>query len=246
MTTLDYLHPPITEAVIEVKIKNSISKENLEKIAKKLQLSYPNKELVNNLDINIKQQPEGNGSLNLNTRVNGYSLTSDDQTNKVIILSNSIAAIQLAPYQGWEQVKEKFTSAWKHWKKTSKTQEVSRIGIRNINRIDIPSINIDRINLEEYLTFNPKVPKFSNSPITRYLMQVSQPISDLWSVNITSTGIQSPLINHTSLLLDIDVFRTDNIPLNDVDLWKTIDEARDIKNKIFKACITQKTEELFR
>lgn len=77
-------------------------------------------------------------------------------------------------------------------------------------------------------------------------MQVSQPISDLWSVNITSTGIQSPLINHTSLLLDIDVFRTDNIPLNDVDLWKTIDEARDIKNKIFKACITQKTEELFR
>jgi uncharacterized protein (TIGR04255 family) len=61
----------------------------------------------------------------------------------------------------------------------------------------------------------------------------------------TSTIVPAALINHYSLLLDIDVFRTEQIPNRDDELWKVVDEVRGVKDGIFEGCITQKSRELF-
>jgi len=55
----------------------------------------------------------------------------------------------------------------------------------------------------------------------------------------------APLINHVSMVLDIDVFRTDQIPGRDADLWDCIDTVRSLKNAIFEACITDEARKLF-
>ncbi|WP_263458901.1 TIGR04255 family protein [Bathymodiolus japonicus methanotrophic gill symbiont] len=244
-TTTNYLRPPITEAVIEVRVNHTLKEENVNKIVKKLQSIYPNKSTVNNLSINITPQPEGGDQLNVNSRPEAYHLVSDDQINIAIVSSNSLAVSQLAPYQGWEAIHKNFVEAWKIWKRVSSSHPISRIGVRYINRIDIPLQDEKKIDLEEYLTFNPQVPILSDLPMVAYLMQITQPIDSLWSVNITSKGIQSPLVNNLSLLLDVDVFRTKDILLSDEGLWEAINEARSIKNDIFDKCITQKTKELF-
>jgi uncharacterized protein (TIGR04255 family) len=46
-------------------------------------------------------------------------------------------------------------------------------------------------------------------------------------------------------LLDIDISQDGNLPHNDDGLWALIDEVRLLKNRIFEACITDLSRELF-
>jgi uncharacterized protein (TIGR04255 family) len=244
-TTLDYLHPPVTEAVIQVRVKHEMTIEDMEKVTSKLRKTYPHKIVLNDYDIRISKQPIVGESVAVNQQPKRLQISSDDQIDRAIIGNNALTVARLAPYPGWDIFYEKFIHAWKSWKKVANTKSISRIGVRYINRIDIPLMGEDKIELEDYLTFYPKVPELDDSPIVEYLIQVTKPINNLWTATIISTLLQSPLINHISLLLDIDVFRTEQIPLKDEDLWAVITEARNIKNTVFQRCLTQKTRDLF-
>lgn len=241
----NYLYPPITEAVIQVSVSHEMAIKDMEKIGNLLLKFYPHKVIITDLDIHITPQPTGGESVAVNSQPKGLRLHSDDQVDRAIISQNSLTVARLAPYQGWDALHEQFVTAWKSWKKVAKTKPISRIGVRYVNRIDIPLENEKKIELEDYLTFYPKVPELGNSPMAEYLIQVTQPINNLWSATIASTVLPSPLINYISLLLDIDVFRTKSIPLKDEELWTMIAEARSIKNTVFESCITQMTRELF-
>ena len=79
-----------------------------------------------------------------------------------------------------------------------------------------------------------------------YLMQVTLPTAKpKWIVTITSALVfLPPLLNHVSLLLDIDIFRTEEIPNNDNQLWEVVEEAHVLKNNVFETCITEETRKL--
>lgn len=240
-----YLYPPVTEAVIEVKVSHEMTIEDVEKVAGQLCKTYPHKVTINDLGIHITSQPKGGENVAVNSKPKGYQLNSDDQIDRAIISQNALAIARLAPYQGWNALHKQFVTAWKSWKKIAKTKPITRIGVRYINRIDIPSKDEKKIDLEDYLNFYPKVPELGNLPMSEYLVQVTQPINNLWSATITSTVLPPPLIDNISLLLDIDVFRTESIPIRDEDLWLAINEAREIKNHVFQFCITMKTKGFF-
>lgn len=77
------------------------------------------------------------------------------------------------------------------------------------------------------------------------MVNVTIDIEDGWSSRITSS-IADPIVPNTqAFLLDIDVFKEEDLPLSGGKLWETIDKVRAKKNRIFEACITQKTRELF-
>jgi uncharacterized protein (TIGR04255 family) len=213
--------------------------DDMEKVASQLRKVYPHQETINGVEIHINQ------NVAVNPKSTGYKLNSDNQSDIVSISQNALAVARLAPYLGWDVLHKQFVTAWKSWKKVAKTKPVSRIGVRYINRIDIPR-GENEINLEDYLTFCPKTPDFGNSPITEYLIQITQQINESWFTTITSRAVPSPLVNCMSLLLDINVFRIKDIPLKDEDLWAVVNEAHTIKNTVFQSCITQKTEELFK
>lgn len=239
-------YSPITEAVIEVIVDHQMTTNEMAKIAKKLSSTYyPIKQDINISTTHHHPAVGGGISLAVNSTSKEYHLNTNDQTDIAIIKENSLITARLAPYLGWNDLHEKFINAWKIWKITSKTKPIKRIGVRYINRIDIDLMSESKIELEDYLNFYPKLPELSASPVAEYLIQVSLPIDNLWSANIASTLLPSPLINNISILMDIDVFRTADIPIKDEDLWATITEARSIKNLIFENCITQKTKELF-
>jgi uncharacterized protein (TIGR04255 family) len=243
---LNYSRPPITEAIIQVIVNHEMDLDDMEKVAKQLHKTYPNQKTIDNFQIHLNPQMAKNGNVAVDSKSIGFQLSSGYETDIVSISQNALAVARLAPYLGWDALHKQFVTAWKSWKKVAKTKAISRIGVRYVNRIDIPFKGEDKIDLEDYLTFCPKVPELGNFPMTEYLIQVTQPITTQWSATITSRGLPSPLVNHVSLLLDIDVFRINDIPLKDNDLWSVIDEAHAIKNTVFQSCITQKTEELFK
>ena len=242
---LDYLQPPITEAVIEAKISHEMTIKDIDKVVKEFQKTYPKKDPINDYGISLNMEskiPE----VAISSNKTRYLLSSDDRVDIAMISRISLAVACLAPYKGWDDLNQKFLSAWKSWMKIAKLKPIERIGVRYINRIDIPLGNENKINLEDYLTIYPKVPELSDSPMDEYLIQVTQPIDKLWSATITSVALSSsPLVKHLSLLLNIDTFRTQGIPLKDKDLFEMIDTVREIKNRVFESCITQKTRDLF-
>ena len=84
--------------------------------------------------------------------------------------------------------------------------------------------------------------------LEQYLSRIVIPIPEFEAkAIITQAGPKKPDPNITSLILDIDVFSEVHILSTDHSkVWTIFDRLRKLKNQIFKASITSKTEELFR
>jgi uncharacterized protein (TIGR04255 family) len=165
----------------------------------------------------------------------------------VIVRPFGIVASRLAPYPGWPALRKRAEAAWQAWRRSIKpARPIARLGIRTINRIDVPLDDRRMFPLETYLNFYPQVPDFSSAGLSGFVMQVTLPTSSArWMTTVTSApATPPPMLNHTSLLLDIDLYRNEGIPDEEPDLWAIIDEARAIKNDIFERCITDETRRL--
>lgn len=246
---LAYTHPPITESVIEIRMNNTVHQDDLQKIAAKLNKNYyPDKKENIEINFSLEFNPEnGKQTSSIRPQQTGYRLASVDQTDIAIIAPQVLTIARLAPYPGWDKFHEKMTSAWKIWKRIVKAQDINRIGVRYINRIDIPTNGKEYIHIQDYMNLNANIPVFSEYPMTNYLVQITIPTSNpLWIANIASFIHQpSVLIGTISLMLDIDVYSIEKPPLDDKGLILRLNEARELKNLIFKQCITPRTAELF-
>lgn len=243
-TTTNYRRPPITEAVIDIRIAHTVNDVEQKKVVEHLKRNYPHFLPMQAINLSI----DATGSqFGIQQNMQGYRLSSDDQTDVALVMPQGIATARLAPYLGWPALFDRAREAWNVWRQETPRHPVSRIGIRYINRIDVPVKDRPVIEVENFLTLYPRVPPGSVRPMFGYVMEVGGPAASRnWTATIRSARVlQPPIPNHMSLLLDIDVFRTDEIPQRDDSLWDLIDKARDIKNGIFESCITDDSRRLF-
>ncbi|VUX47991.1 conserved hypothetical protein [Candidatus Defluviicoccus seviourii] len=243
-TSTNYPRPPITEAVIELRIAAEIGDREQKKVVERLNRYYPHSQSMQGINLSIDAT---GGQVGLQQHMQGYRLSSEDQTDVVLVMPQGIASARLAPYPGWPALCDRAKAAWDVWRQETPHHPVSRIGTRYINRIDIPFDDRPAILIADYLTLYPHIPASSIKPMLGYMMEVGGPVaSPNWTATIRSARVMPPPIpNHMSLLLDIDVFRTEEIPLRDDCLWDLINTARDIKNGIFESCITDHSRRLF-
>jgi uncharacterized protein (TIGR04255 family) len=156
---------------------------------------------------------------------------------------NSIANVKLAPYEGWENLVQEARSNWDVWFKIIGWMPVARIGVRYVNRIDIPVVG--RIELEDYITFQPALPPSLNRGIEHFAMNAVVPLGkEGLNLVLNAGSAPSPIIGNSSIILDLDISRDLDLPANETDLWAFIDLMRTQKNEVFEACITDKTRAL--
>ena len=99
---------------------------------------------------------------------------------------------------------------------------------------------------EKYLNIYPYVPE-QWAPNLGYGVQVQLPIADIGCVlTINSSSVPSMLLNHASFMFDQDIAKTADVPQNDKDLYKLLEDIHVKKNEVFEACITDEARELFR
>jgi uncharacterized protein (TIGR04255 family) len=242
--TPPYPKAPITEAVIHLQVGGNATADEQEKLVKRFGADYPQSKKLSGLSVTVNTT---GGAATVEQRAQGFRLTNSDQTDILLVFPNGIATARLAPYPGWPHLRKRAEAAWAQWRRTVTSSQINRIGIRNINRIDVPIRDRPAINFDTYLHFRPLVPHITGGPLRGYLLQVTFPApSSHWNVSIASSIVAPPpLIDNISFLLDIDVFRSEQIPGREDELWTVIDEARAIKNTIFERCITDETRKLF-
>jgi uncharacterized protein (TIGR04255 family) len=243
-----YKKPPITEAVIEMRFAETFDLSELDKAARQLKSVYSHEEHIRNVaSFALQVPPAGPVQTTVNEQL-GRRMSSDDLTQLVILWPSNFVVSQLAPYPGWEDFFERFSRDWTLWKRAMGYHKVARVGVRFINRIDVPAASPHTAATYEadYINVYPKLPA-SLHPVTSYAVQAQVALHDIeCGLTINSGAVPSPLIGYKSYLLDFDIYKEPDPPQNDEGIYDLLNRIRVKKNQVFEECVTDLTKELFR
>lgn len=248
MALSGYDRPPITEAVIGITFETSIDEAEIASVQEKFSSNYPHHQTLSNLSFKVNVDTNKNNAAT--TAVNeeiGHRRSTSDMTQLLVLLPTTFIVSQLAPYPGWDEFFDRFVRDWKLWNWHMGFRQIKRIGVRYINRIDIPvSESASVIEHEEYLNVFPKVPD-SLGPITAYGVQTAFMLADIeCNLNLNSAAVPSPILNHASFLIDQDIYKEVNPPQSEKDIQALLQKIRVKKNQIFEDCISDRARELFK
>jgi len=244
----EYKRPPITEAVIEVRFEKKLDRSLVDKAFAKLKGDYPFTEHINVTDVEFNQQG-AMLSATLIPSVLGHKYSSLDRTDVLQITTNFVSSSRMPPYSGWESFFGRAQENWTTWKRIGGYHKVKRIGVRFINRLDIPATpGGEGIRVEDYLRVFTHCPDTVFESTRAFTLQMQGALgspNDGFGLTINSSLVPSPLVNHVSVVFDIDIWTSDKIPQSDEELWERIGQIRAHKNRVFEASVTDKARDLF-
>jgi uncharacterized protein (TIGR04255 family) len=173
-------------------------------------------------------------------------MISENGADIVLLGTSSVAAARLAPYPGWEQFINRFRDDLQRTSGLIKKRPLTRIGVRFINRIDVPVGQHGLFDHATYINGGLSPLPFDHGPFGGMAYSVSSTIEhEKFGFVLNVAKIVSPLVGRAGLLVDIEVANQVNLPSQPVDIWAQVDEIRAWKNRIFEALITDRARELF-
>lgn len=155
--------------------------------------------------------------------------------------SDGLTVHRLAPYQGWTPFREEVRRLWEIYRRTIRPRKVERVALRYINRLDLP---FPIAEIKDYLRTSPDVSPDLPQGLAGFFMELNIPQPDLRCTLLLRETVVSPALpGMASVILDLDLFRTEAIPSEEADLWAFLDCLRIRQNAIFEACITDRMRE---
>ncbi len=248
-----YEKPPVREAIIDLLIE-PLPLDRLDSIRGihgSIIEKYPTIDTRHRLEAAITVQPQGLSESRTSGGVIGFIFQSHDSKQRVQMRLNGFTYNWLKPdpkgaWVGWEKVREEAKWAWERYQEVIGVQKVTRISLRYINQVVIPTKT--PIELGDYFTAAIGPPK--TLPYRNFDYFFSRIRIDILEIDaqaiITHAPVrETPLGEAEVIILDIDVFKQGAMLLEEMDLWKTLDQFREVKNRIFEASLRPKTKRLF-
>ena len=222
-----------------------ITEAEILSVQEKFATNYPQHQTISNLSlkVNVDTVNKDKTTAAVEEEI-GHRRATTDMTQLLVLSPATLIVSQLAPYPGWDEFFGRFARDWKLWNRHIGFRQVKRIGMRYINRIDIP-ITKPIVEHERYLNVFPKVPD-SFGPITAYGVQTAFYFEDIGcNLNLNSAAVPSPLPNHASFVIDQDISKEIDPPQSEKDIYALLHQIRLRKNQIFEACVSDRSRELF-
>ncbi|MDO3378547.1 TIGR04255 family protein [Geoalkalibacter halelectricus] len=169
----------------------------------------------------------------------GVRFQTADQKQIVQFNRDGFVYSRLEPYPDWNTFSQEGLRLWGIFSAMARPVEINRIGLRFINRIELPSGSFD---LGDYIKPAPEPPRNFDLPFIGFMHQETFAVpGHSYFVNVVRT-VQPPQAGSDKgpgLILDIDVFST-RVPTLDQGLpMRTLDEMRWLKNKVFFGSVTE-------
>ena len=240
-----YPKPPITEAIIDLRVKSrgDLEASELEGVRQGAEARYPHSTPIYHAEGTFTISGDAPPSAAAQQHLWGYKFTS--ASKQVIWQSrrDGFTYSQLAPYDRWEPFRDAARRLWTRFRDQTQPLAVERLAVRYVNRIDIPFPSID---LKEFFRTWPEISPDLPQELSSYFMQLCLPQSDLnGQVWINQTILPPPSPDVVSVVLDIDLFTDRNVPNSEESIWEFFERLHVRKNEVFEACITDKTRRLF-
>jgi uncharacterized protein (TIGR04255 family) len=240
---------PIVESVIDLRarIEGSWEEATIMPLLKSKLPDYPTvlsqRETSQEVKLTPGEPPE---AIEKDLGWKGLRMESTDKLQIAQFNRDGFAFSRLMPYESWQQFYNEARRLWSIYSELAKPIEIQRAGLRFINRIMLPGLEV---KIEDYLNPFPKPPHglelpFANFfhhevfsvPAYRYAINVIRAIQPIQNNNVTKIG----------LILDIDAFTTHPFELSPGVLDQRLLEMRWLKNKAFFGSITPLALESFK
>jgi uncharacterized protein (TIGR04255 family) len=246
----EYRDPPVAEAIIryqwDAPIPWNVTTPGL--LFEHLRGRYPEEPKVQNL---LQADMGQAGSADSNTRIQVVAgaqklgFLADGGTRILTVSPEDISVHGLPPYEGWEALEARFTEGLTLLSDVFSPvpRQVARVGVRYINRIEIPS---EEFQLEEYFTLGFTFPPEFPGDISNFLDRVEfvypgEPVK----LSYTWASAEAP-VGVSGFVLDFDFgyfAEDDPIPL---DMAR--DVVRDLKARealLFESMLRDRLREQF-
>lgn len=240
--TPPYPAPPIVEAVVQIHYSEPLKKPVSAKLLKRLTSAYANNVLVQGVSANVDFQNRQTNFVDADPQVR---LSSDDQADVLIVQPDALTWSRLAPYQGWDALLERVARDFDVANSLAGYRKIDRLGVRYINRIDVPTTASNLSHYEDYIRIHLSLPPFLDV-INGYAWRFEKVFPDEGFIAIIQSTSVLPVIPRTSpFIFDIDVTCSQNLPVKREDVLAKLNEMRELKNNIFELSMTDKARIAF-
>jgi uncharacterized protein (TIGR04255 family) len=240
-----YDHAPIAEAIIDIRcaLPPAVSLDDLARVVD--DETFTDRQNSMAVEQSYQVGPEGVTGEMIDRQI-GYVFRRADGRRIVHPRFDGFGFSWLEPYETWEAFSAEAEGHWLRYRTVVAPVRAHRLGVRYVNRIDVPSQSIE---IQDYLRLGVDVPAYLPQSVTSYFMQVTIPLVDFnCFATITSSILPPRDENSTSLLLDVDTWQVGDIELTTdteaLGVRENLETLRGAKNYVFESCITDATRGL--
>jgi uncharacterized protein (TIGR04255 family) len=235
---------PITEAVIDInaRVPESLELDTLKSLHSLVQDKYPVRKERRQFSGTFQVHEGKPQSTEATSNVDGFLFSTADDKQVFLARRDGFSFNRLRPYESWATVRDEAKRLWGLYKSVS-NPFVHRLALRYINKLDIP---LPIRDFEDYLTSAPSVPKELPQGVSSFFTRVviAEPSIPAVAVIIHAfEQIVDP--NVLPIYLDIEVFKQVESAIDDETIWNILESLRELKNRVFFSCITERAKELF-
>lgn len=235
---------PIMEALIDIRVKlpPQSDAKKIDSIFELIKGQYPKKQEQRMSEIKIELKPGEELAKQL-TKINGFRYLSSDEKEIVQAKMDGFTFNKLSPYSKWEDLRNEAHRLWLIYKNITCPDLVTRVALRYINNLNIPMPIAD---FSDYLTVPPRVPERLPQGVSSFLIRVVIHEPSIDANAVITHALESVVGERVPIILDIDVFKLRSEGIEEENIWGTLENLRDFKNKIFFASITEKLKEMYK
>lgn len=178
--------------------------------------------------------------------IQALQFLQEDGKQLVQVRTQGYSFNRLAPYGSLDDYLPEMERTWHLFTKIAQPVKIRTVRLRYINRLLLP-LEAGRIELDEYLAHDPRLPSDTGLELTGFVHQHSAvEVGTGNQVHLVLAG-QAPEQEKLPVIFDIQAFHSGDLEPSD---WKGIlsrvESLRRLKNLVFRKSLTKKCLNLFR
>jgi len=229
-------HAPIMEAVIDVRARSEKewNHESIKERLIKILPDYPKIEEQRALMAEFMADPHNSPqAMTKDIDLKGYIFRATDNPQVAQFQREGFIFSRLEPYENWDSFVEEASRLWQIHREIFTPSDISRLGVRFINRIEAPL----SAKIQDILKDPPNPPCGFKWSFNNFFHRDIFSVPDTqYKVNLIRLLEKSE--TQASYIIDIDVYTL--LLLEPDRVWgEHINEMRYLKNKVFFGSITE-------
>lgn len=240
-----YANPPVVEALCEFRFEPDQPWDWTVPglVYDRIKADFPKKRQQNIVQLELHAEKEEIAQ-SVRGGVARMQFLRDDERALVQVGPDLLAVNQLQPYPTWQVFKKMVASGLSVYRDVANPKAVQRIGLRYINRIEIPE---KQVSIGDYLLAQPSIPDSVPQVFATWAQRIEIPFEHTNGLLVFQSGsIHKEQQDGAAFLLDLDfiTLKVDKVTLDSAMDW--VEKAHDEVERTFEACITDKAKALFK
>jgi len=238
-----YRNPPVVEAVCEFRYEPSVPWDMAIPglVYEKIRDRFPIRRQAKAFEVSVGAGPGGIGQQVLTT--DRVQFLREDEKALIQLGPNLLAVNHLRPYPTWQEFLLLIREGFDAYLDVANPKGIQRVGLRYINRVEIPS---QRIQLEDYFEFRPFVGPNLPQDFGPFIVGVQVPYEDsrdMLRLQLANAATETP--NTVAVMLDLDYFLAQPGGVSKGQVFQWIEVAHSRVEQVFEACITDRLRRMF-